>query len=180
MSSWGGGALLVSSTITVSLLVSLRGGLRFRDTSIVSLRDRLEGGLRGELRRGELRRGERDLRRTTTSSSTEDISRLNGRVMKIEYMSHNTNKNAATEPKTMPTTVPGVGPALRPEYVVGITEGSTCRRKRDARDRVRCFNGSVVYVGVLEEDDRGGECKLGGMEGRSERMRVESKDARDR
>ena len=71
ISSSLGAGLLVSSRMTVSLRVSLRG-LRCRDTSITSLCDLLEGGRRGELRRGELLRGERErLRDTTTSSSTE-------------------------------------------------------------------------------------------------------------
>ena len=84
----GGGALLtVSSTIIVSLLLeALRGdrgdGVRSRRTSSIttSLSVTLDGtfvlcgdGLRGELRRdGALREGDRECRRMTSSSTTDE------------------------------------------------------------------------------------------------------------
>ena len=60
----------------------------------------------------------------------------------------------------MPTTVPGVGPAFSPEYVVGISGSivcvvagavavtvTTCRRNREARDRGSAWSGGTVLVG---------------------------------
>jgi len=55
-------------------------------------------------------------RRTTISSSTPDppMFPLNAENNQMRSM------KAATEPSTMPITVPGAGPELRPAYVAGI------------------------------------------------------------
>ena len=67
--------LLVSSIMTVSLSLSLLGGVLVLSLSLVllismtSLADRLEGGLRGDDRR---LLGERECRRMTSSSTTDE------------------------------------------------------------------------------------------------------------
>lgn len=59
-----------------------------------------------------------DLSRLTTISSSAapppPIFPLNAENNQMRSM------NAATEPSTMPITVPGAGPSLRPAYVAGI------------------------------------------------------------
>ena len=69
--------LLVSSIMTVSLSLSLLGGVLVLSLSLslvllismTSLADRLEGGLRGDDRR---LLGERECRRMTSSSTTDE------------------------------------------------------------------------------------------------------------
>ena len=128
-SSCGGGALLVvvvSSTIMVSFLrlEALRGGggVGSRRTSSIttSLSDTLDATcllLRGGDLRGEdrgLRDGDRERRRMISSSTTEDRPCGPPPRPKHVMMSQRTRRKAATEPKTMPTTVPGVGPEPSP------------------------------------------------------------------
>ena len=132
----GGGGLLivVSSTTMVSLLLEfLRGGgvrVRSRRTSSITcslstdtldattvLRgDDLRGeDLRGEDRReGALREGDRERRRMTSSSTTDELPWAPPPRPKHVYISQRIRRKAATEPKTMPTISPGEGPELRP------------------------------------------------------------------
>lgn len=110
--------LLVSSMTTVSLLLSLLGGgvlSRVLLTSITSLADGVEGGLRGDDLRGDDSRllRDRECRRMTSSSTTADELAGAPRPKHV-YMSQSKRRKPATEPKTMPTTVPGVGPSLIP------------------------------------------------------------------
>lgn len=118
-SSCGGGSLLtVSSVMIVSLLLdALRGGggvgdlVRSRriDCSIISLSE-LDGGRRGEDRR----EGAFVRRRTTPSSMTDEAACGCPPRPKQVYMSQRMRRKPATEPKTMPTTVPGAGSESRP------------------------------------------------------------------
>lgn len=121
MSSSGGrDVLLVSSMITVSLSLlggSLLGGVRSRllSISITSLAEWLDGGRRGDdLRADDLVR-ECRCSSTISSRSTTSDEPIAPPMPKHVYMSHNSKRKPATEPKTIPTTVPGEGPAFRPE-----------------------------------------------------------------
>ena len=195
--SSSGGRLLVSSIMTVSLLLSLRGGVlsRLLSTSMISLADTLEaggGGLRGEDLRVEVRRE----RRSTTSVSrrssiTEDCTAALPPRPKQVYISQRSRRKPATEPKTMPTTVPGAGPAFSPEYVVGIrgfivcvgrgavaVTVTTCRRNKEARDRGSSLTGGTVLVGRNGKSmgsERGASlCKEGRSDRRARGCRIRS------
>ena len=117
-SSGGRDDLLVSSIMTVSLLGgSLLGGVRSRllSISITSLAEWLDGSLRGDdLRPEDL---VRECRRSSiiSSLSTTSEAPIVPPMPKHVYISHRRRRKPATEPKTMPTTVPGAGPAFRPE-----------------------------------------------------------------
>ena len=114
----------------VSLLLELlRGdggdGVRSRGTSCITttLSDLLDAtvGLRGDDLRGEdrrtegaLRGGDRERRRMTSSSTIDELPWAPPKPKHV-YMSQRIRRNAATEPKTMPTIEPAGGPELSPE-----------------------------------------------------------------
>lgn len=94
-------------------------------------------------------------------------------------MSQRIKRNPPTDPRTMPTTVPGAGPLFSWPYVVGIMPGVDWSFERDWRDlrgcgsailRTRVVRREVGDVVVMEERGvRGGRgaiaARARGMEG---------------
>ena len=92
-----------TSSITTSLADTLDATTVLRGDDL-----RVEGR-----REGALREGDRERRRIISSSTTDDLPGSPPKPKHV-YMSHRRRRNPATEPKTMPTTVPGVGPEFSP------------------------------------------------------------------